>query len=544
MDTQVADALTQAVPTWTQALRFLAILSLAGALHVGARYGFRRRPLHALLLRVSFPASVLLLTLVATLLRSPWGFREGAVFSDRVLAWNIFWIVFCLVRLLDGVIYHVHQRNREIPFPVPTLLRRILLGVLYLVAALAVLRTILGVNITPLLATSAILSMVIGLALQGVLGNLLAGISLNLVRTVETGNLIGIGDKEGKVVRTNWRETVIRTRDDDYVCIPNSVLASETIVNYSKPDQLHRHNIEVGASYSDAPADVIAALEEAAREASLTADTPPPVAYVVDYLDFGINYRLYFWSRNYWRKNPIRGEVARLIWYKFKRRGIEIPFPMSDQLLNDFMAVVYNQRRLPPPEESTEEAARVLASSAFLSRPPAVEGGTPERLLPEEAIGEFARGCRAVRYTKGEVLFRQGDAGEACYVVARGAVDGFIDYREGGEEHRFAFRTGPGEIIGEMSLFTGMPRTATGLFKEEAELIEIPREAFAKLLARHEEVAAEIARLVAARNEQNRAFLEKIASLSKEDLEVGCDEGRIIARLRNLAAWGRKLMKG
>ena len=45
---------------------------------------------------------------------------------------------------------------------------------------------------------------------------------------------------------------------------------------------------------------------------------------------------------------PIEGDVGRLIWYKFKRRGIEIPFPMSDELLNDFMAVVYNQRRLPP----------------------------------------------------------------------------------------------------------------------------------------------------------------------------------------------------
>ena len=226
MDTQVADALTRAMPSWAQAVHFLVILLLAGAVHGALRRGGARRTARALLLRVSFPAAVLLLTMAASLVDSPWGFGGGEATADRVLAWNLFWFAFLVVRLLDGAVYHAHRSRREEPYPVPTLLRRILLGVLYLVAALVILRSILGVNITPLLATSAILSAVVGLALQGVLGNLLAGISLNLVRTVETGNLIAIGDQEGKVVHTNWRETVIRTRDDDYVHIPNSVIAS------------------------------------------------------------------------------------------------------------------------------------------------------------------------------------------------------------------------------------------------------------------------------------------------------------------------------
>jgi CRP-like cAMP-binding protein len=407
--------------------------------------------------------------------------------------------------------------------------------------ALAVLRYALDVDITPLLATSAILTAVVGLALQGVLGNLLSGVSLSLVRSIDVGNLIRVGEIEGIVVRTNWRETILRTRDLDYVHVPNNVLASETFTNFSKPSMLHRHTLEVGASYSDPPANVIAALEEAAREASSTLERPAPVAHVTAYLDFGINYKLFFFSENYWSKLTVEGEVARLVWYKFKRRGIEIPFPMSDQLLNDFMAVVYNQRRIPPSGTDVDRMLAILSDSEFLVRP-TEDPERRESIVSEPSLRELAARCRLVRFTNGEWLCRQGDAGSNCWVVVDGAIDGSIASRDGGPE--ITFRTEPGSVFGEMSLFTGMTRAATGTFSQETELLEIPREAFAQLLASEERVMEEIAELVAARNRANADFLEKAAAMPREQIEESCDSSRVLARLKSLASWGKRLVAG
>ncbi|MBZ0269960.1 mechanosensitive ion channel family protein, partial [bacterium] len=345
MDEQVTEIISQVLPPWGVSLRLLMILLVAALvrLRTGSPDRHPRRGVGLVLLaRIAPAATVLLLTALAVKLGSPWGFDLSPDVTRQHTAWNLYWIAVLVIALIDGAV-DVFHRKRGSRHPIPPLLRRGLLLAIYATAALGILRYYLDADITPLLATSAIVTMVVGLALQGVLGNLLSGMSLSLVRSVEVGDLIGVRDVEGVVIRTNWRETILRTRDDDYVHVPNNVLAADLVSNFSKPASLHRHHIDVGASYSDAPAEVIAELVGAAHEAKSTLDRPAPSAIVTGYLDFGINYRVYFYSENYWQKRAVEGEVARHIWYRFRRKGIEIPFPMSDQLLNDFMAVVYNQ---------------------------------------------------------------------------------------------------------------------------------------------------------------------------------------------------------
>lgn len=557
MNDQVTEVISQVLPPWNVTLRLLLILLVAALVRIRASTSperQRRRPAwRALAARVAPSATVLLLTAGAVAIGPPWGFDVARDAARQHAAWILYWFVVLAVALIDGAV-DLFYRHRDTRHPVPLLLRRGLILALYVGAALGLLRYYLDADITPLLATSAIVTMVVGLALQGTLGNLLSGVSLSLVRSVEVGDLIGVRNVEGIVIRTNWRETILRTRDHDFVHVPNNVLAGDMLTNFSKPSALHRHTIDVGASYSDAPAGVIAELVAAAREAEITLDHPAPVAHVIAFLDFGINYRLLFFSESYWTRAAVEGEVARRIWYRFKRKGIEIPFPMSDQLLNDFMAVVYNQRRLPPEAADVERMVRLLRGSDFLVRRSGSGGeGTPADVAPateakpildDDALRELASACRIVRYTAGEVLCRQGDPGSACYLVETGSIKGDIEYREKGATHHQEFVAAPGSLFGEMSLFAGTDRTATGHIAEETSLLEIPGDAFARLLGRHERIIGAIADLVAERNRDNAAFLEKIASLPAGDLERSCDAGRIRARLQGLAAWGRKLIAG
>ena len=115
-----------------------------------------------------------------------------------------------------------------------------------------------------------------------------------------------------------------------------------------------------------------------------------------------------------------------------------------------------------------------------------------------------------------------------------GRVRGEIVYEERGKKYRTDFKVERGGIFGEMSLFTGMPRTATGVVEVESELLEIKAMDFARLLERNKELADVIAGVVSARNEKNKEFFKKIKELSERDIRECCSKRSILQRLKSL----------
>lgn len=449
--------------------------------------------------------------------------------AAHIRAWIVFWSILTAIGLAEGGI-RLYFALRGQAFPVPRLLRNILHTVLVLAAAFGVLRGVLGVDISPLLASTALATAVVGFALQGVLGNLLAGMSMHIVRSTVPGDWVAIGDVEGEVIETNWRETRLRTVAGHVMVVPNSKVADAVIHNMSHPTPLRRHRIAVGASYSDAPADVIAALVAAARSVPEVLTDPPPSAYLTEFKDFGINYDLRFWTRRYHDRTPVQGDVQRMIWYQFKRRGIEIPFPMSDKLLNDFMEVVYTQRRLPPDERELDRRAADFARSDFCAK--LLTNADGRALLTPDEVREAARLMRHVRYTRGEALFRQGEAGDAAYVVVSGTLAGRIEFKDAAQPH--TFEVGPGSLVGEMSLVTGLPRTATLSAATEVDLLEIGPAAFHHMLALRDDIPQRLADLVAQRAAANAASYEKLKALTPADLAGTLQQRTILGRLLRL----------
>jgi CRP-like cAMP-binding protein len=142
-------------------------------------------------------------------------------------------------------------------------------------------------------------------------------------------------------------------------------------------------------------------------------------------------------------------------------------------------------------------------------------------------------------YAKGEVLFRQGDPGRNCYIVAKGLLRGDIITEENGKKYSNEFEVGPGGLFGEMSLFTGMPRTATGVVAEEAVLLKIEAGDFGPVLAKNPGLAEVIADLVSARNELNKGFLLKIKELSEKDIHAGTNRKSILEYLKKFVGFGK-----
>jgi small-conductance mechanosensitive channel/CRP-like cAMP-binding protein len=481
------------------------------------------------------PVLVLLLTELALWVAKlhPVSAMQFPHHPDYVRAWFVFWEVILLLYVLEEVTRQIY-RARGRTFPIPDLLASILRTLLILAAAFVIMKSILDYDISPLLASTALLTAVLGFALQGVLSNLLAGMSLHITRSVLPGDWVAIGDVEGEVLETNWRETRLRTTNGHIMIIPNSTVSAATIHNMTRPTRLRRHHLDVGASYADAPGDVIDALVKAASSVPRVLADPPPEAYVTAFQDYGINYAVRYWTYGYHERLPLDGDVARMIYYQFKRRGIEIPFPMSDKLLNDFMAVVYEQRRLPPDDQELAQRVVDLKASDFWRR--LMLDGEGEPLLSDADLRQMARIVRRLRYTSGETLFHQGDSGESCYVVVSGRLHGRVEYEDTSQAHEF--EVGPGALLGEMSLMTGLPRTATISARQEVELLEIPQGAFACLLGLHENIPKLLAELVAERAAKNAAALEKLKAMEQVNVAESIRPENILQRFFRILGCG------
>jgi CRP-like cAMP-binding protein len=364
--------------------------------------------------------------------------------------------------------------------------------------------------------------------MQGVLGNLLAGMSLHACRSVAVGDWIELDGTVGQVILVNWRETRLRTIGGHIVIVPNSKLADTTLRHYSAPTSLRRHDVPVSASYGDAPGDVIAALVEAAQSVPMVEKEPAPDAYVTGFKDFCIEYVLRFWSKQYERRMVIEGHVMRMIWYKFNRRGIEIPFPMSGRLLDNFMQAVHAQRFEKPLASEIERCVDDLLGSDFGRK--LLGGPDGVCLLSRDELKAVARDVKRTRFTHGEVLMRQNEEGESFYVLVRGKVQGSITNSDAARPIEFELQ--PGALFGEMSLLTGLPRSATMTAVTNCELLEFDRGAFAHLLSLREEIPRVLSDLAAARSAANAQALEKLRAAGV----VGSEPARdgILHRLKRI----------
>lgn len=488
-------------------------------------------PASLVLMRLALPAAVILVTAALRIeaVRRLLPLRDGI--WRAVEAAFIFFVVFFFIRLADGIYRAGYLRRGLVP-PVPRVLHGFILAVVYLVVFFALLKTRLGVNIGPLLTTSAILTAVLGLALQGVLSNILAGLSLHFTRAFGRGDWVKVGEVEGIVQETNWRETRVLDRSSNIVVFPNSAMASAVVTNFALPDARTAIRIPIKLGSKASPVRVVEILKEAARESADVAKDPAPTAYLLSYDETGISYLAKFWIADFGRRFTIATEVGRLIWAKFRREGIEIPVPVAEKV-EEVIGALKPGERDAGATALVERNLRDLGGSAFLRVQAGERAGEP--VLSEAEMRELAGMVVRSRFLKGEILFRQGDKGVNCYLVASGKVRGTIETTEAGKVFSTAFEVGPGGIVGEMSLFTGMPRTATVVVDEEAELLEIRAEAFAGLLSRNEKLAEAAADVVSARNKQNLETLRKVKELSAQDLEAGTNKKSIAEYLKRMA---------
>lgn len=380
--------------------------------------------------------------------------------------------------LLHGVL----ERRRGPGRSLPGIFRDILQVTLYVGIALYVLGRV-GVDPASLITTSAVLTAVIGFALQDTLGNVFAGLAIQMQQPFEVGDWIQFDDDSdhiGEVIEINWRATRIVTNTRVEVTVPNNLLAKAPIRNFSKPTRVVRRAVTIIAPHETPPSRIHRLFLSAIAEVPGVRTQPAADVTTLHFGESAVEYRVRFYIEDFDNREVIDGRVRDRLWYALRRAGVPIPSA---------------QRRVTLVEQNSGTAERdhhrrVAEVERALERIPLFEP------LSHELVHELAAHTERRLYAPGEVVIQQGDYGQELFVVERGNVQVMID-RHGGMER--VATLGPRDFFGEMGLLTGEQRRATIRTESEVELLVVSKEALQPILAEFPSLADAISEVLAER---------------------------------------------
>ncbi|HEV2854080.1 MAG TPA: mechanosensitive ion channel domain-containing protein [Thermoanaerobaculia bacterium] len=256
------------------------------------------------------------------------GYRPDALRHALGWAW-LFLGLITVFRLLGLYLFDVRLTAQK-GVRLPPLLPTVAMTLVYLITAFVTLRlSFPKLDVAPLIATSAVTSLVLGLALQPILSNFFAGLVITLEKPFRLNDWIKVGDQEGRVVAITWRTTHLRTRDNDNLVIPNGKLADERVLNYYFPHPVHLERVRVSAHFDSAPYRVRQVLLDCAAGVSGVLDKPAPDVYVLSFEASAILYELRVWVEDVAQAPRIASDVRARVWEDFHKEGIVIPYPIQ-----------------------------------------------------------------------------------------------------------------------------------------------------------------------------------------------------------------------
>jgi small-conductance mechanosensitive channel/CRP-like cAMP-binding protein len=368
-----------------------------------------------------------------------------------------------------------------------TIFKDILMLTLWGLVLLVVLRQDFTVDLTPLLASTAVVAVVVGLALQESLGNIFSGLTLQLGKPFAPGDWVKSGNFVGRIQGIGWRSTAIITRANEKLEIPNAMMAKDTLVNYSIGAVADE--VKIGLDYATPPNYVREVILEALRNIPSVMQYPPPEVYTWEFGDSAMHYRVRYWMSDFAAADHLRDAISTGLWYVLRRKAIEIPYPQL---------TLRSSRELPAEAAGTEAFTRGIIGGL---RQVDFLGG-----LRDEELRMLVPGVIVQRFGAGESIVREGDEGDSLFIIRMGTVEVFAGGAAGKQVH-LRDLTSPA-FFGEMALMTGEKRTATIRAKSDVELLELNRATFGELFKNHPDTAAQMGEVIAFRMTERRALLD------------------------------------
>lgn len=256
--------------------------------------------------------------LLITLACSPFFHFLPAVVNKALSAFALFVVPFSalyiVVQALDLVFFGWYLTKYK-DANVPSVMRAFVIGGIYVAFGLIFLEWSLGVNVLPLLATSTVVTAVLGLAMQDTLKNLFAGLTMSFEKRYRQGDWVNFrldanNSTVGQVSEIGWRTTRIRTLDNNFAVIPNSMFTTYQVVNYSLPTPSYTRSIEFPVTVTASVPAVLKSLTENALKVPGVLKDPPPEALLLSVKTDHIVVKLRFSIEDFSRGDSLSGLVT------------------------------------------------------------------------------------------------------------------------------------------------------------------------------------------------------------------------------------------
>jgi small-conductance mechanosensitive channel/CRP-like cAMP-binding protein len=415
-----------------------------------------------------------------------------------------------LIDRLIRVFYWDGYLRRKRKLETPALIEDILTIALVVFGASIGLSFEAGVSFAALLTASGATAIVLGIALQAVINDVFSGLSLNFDGSYAIGDWLTVYSDQfpepvyGQVQGITWRSTFLVLADGPRVMIPNHLMTSNPVMNHSRPRGPKRLFVEMPID-SRFPSEramsiLLAEAYRAVREEPFSRVLEPDV--LIDRFDAEA---IYLRVRFYADPDLINPTVARSL----------MAVALHSAALRHRVASPVTQVEIVPSPESFEFGAREARNALGHVQ---IFGD----VLNTQQLDTLVAGCKVRTLADHATFIRQGEAGASMFVILEGVARVSVSVA-GGESREVAVLTA-GDIVGEMSLMTGAPRTATVTSLTSLRVLEVTKDSVEMLLSATPGLLERIGRILAAR----QLGLTEIASASHAKQSVERD---ILARM-------------
>jgi len=424
--------------------------------------------------------------------------RYVIAFSDRGLPMRlvatIFWAlaIVAIFRFSRGLFA---KRDDEPTWhdDIPNLFLSLPAYILMLLIASHLIQNIWGQPLGELATVFGVGSLVIALALQDTLSNLVSGLLLLINRPFKSGEFVEIGDEQGHVIDVNWRYTSLKTRPGNLIVIPNGSIANESIKNYYRPNKPTRIVESIDVAYVHPPNKVKRMLMETMLKTPGILHDPAPSVLVSKIGNPMMGYQVRYWINDFVKKSTINSALMTRIWYASQRHNVPFPSPAHD---------VYHYDG-PTTNKESEITAETLTAM--------LRGLDTFEMLPNEAIEPLGEAAQLKHYAQSELIIGLEEEEPGFMIVASGIVRLTIPDHTGTE--RLIKRLDQGDFFGESGLFGRAISPLNAVADDDAELLLIDHAAMNHIINRHPQFSTELNAIIT----QRRLAMQRIVGTNDPD---------------------------
>lgn len=269
-------------------------------------------------------------------------FGEYKIQIFTLVAVFIIWLISKLVIWLIKKMLFRKSKIKKLDKGNTYALFQIIKYVIWVIAAGLILETI-GVKLTLLIAGSAALLVGVGLGLQQTFNDVISGIILLSEKSIKIDDVLQIDGDVVKIQSIGFRTSKGLNTDDISIIIPNSLITTNKVINWSHQTKKTRFRIDVGVAYDSDVDLVIKILEDSVSDHPDIADRNLTEARLINFGNSSLDFQVLFYSRNIYRINKVKSDIRRIILQNFSKNNIAIPFPQMDLYLKPSTTEIYKK---------------------------------------------------------------------------------------------------------------------------------------------------------------------------------------------------------